>query len=321
MTEALEFLRRLRPGGPWQLVAIQPDRVGPKRGCRAVTVEQAEQFIAANQRRNIYYHVNRCYRMAGVKASKSDISDIEFVHADLDPTSGESPSDAKKRYLASLGSSNLPAPNFLVDSGGGIQALWRIEPINVDGPPPTVVAGIEGVSKAVMVMLGSSAGTQDVSRVLRLPGTMNWPDELKRARGREPVMARLLSSHEGVHSLDCFPQPSVRPGTTVGAGSAAEIDPLVCDWRAVVEKYRRRLRPRHVVTLMTTHRMLSGPNKRSQMIFMIAAELYDAGATRDEIAAVVWRSPYFIDKHGQSINRLESELDRIEKYLSTKGRT
>ena len=218
MTEALEFLRRLRPGGPWQLVAIQPDRVGPKRGCRAVTVEQAEQFIAASQRRNIYYHVNRCYRMAGVKASKTDISDIEFVHADLDPTSGESPSDAKERYRAALATSGLPPPNFLVDSGGGIQALWRITALTVDGPSdPTVVASIEGVSKALMVMLGSSAGTQDVSRVLRLPGTMNWPDELKRARGREPVMAQLLSSHEGVHSLDCFPQPSMRPGTTVGA--------------------------------------------------------------------------------------------------------
>jgi hypothetical protein len=97
------------------------------------------------------------------------------------------------------------------------------------------------------------------------------------------------------------------------------VDPLACDWRAVVEKYRRRLKSQHV-SLMTTDRMLSGPQKRSQMIFIICAELYDAGAEWNEIASVLWRSPYFIDKHGQSIDRLESELSRIEEYLETKGR-
>ena len=75
------------------------------------------------------------------------------------------------------------------------------------------------------------------------------------------------------------------------------------------------------MALMTADRMISGPNKRSQMIFMVVAELYDAGATRDEIAAVVWRSPYFVSKHDQSIDRLDSELIRIEDYLALKGQS
>jgi hypothetical protein len=317
MTEALEFLRALRPGGPWQLVAIQPDRIGPGRvrGCRAVTVKDARQFISANSTRNLYYHVNSCREdMVGVKAKKRDIARVEFVHADLDPSEGESPADAKERYRAGLKASGLPAPNFLVDSGGGLQALWRIEPI--DGPAPTVVSRIEAISKAIMGLLGSAAGTQDVSRILRLPNTTNWPDELKRARGRVPVMARLLSSCDGVHSLDCFPQSETTGVPEVGLG---EVDPTAHDWRAVVDKYRRRLRPRHVA-LMTTEVMRSGPNKRSEMIFMIVAELYDAGADWDEIAAVLWRSPYFISKQTQSIDRLEAELTRIKDYLARQGR-
>jgi hypothetical protein len=321
MTEALEFLRALRPDEPWCLVAIQPDRIGPGRvrGCRALAMATARQFIAANQRRNVYYHVNVCRDdMVGVKAKKRDISRVEFVHADLDPAPGESSADAKNRYLAALAASNLPAPNFVIDSGGGLQMLWRIEPI--DGPAPTVVSGIEATSKNIMVMLGSSAGTQDVSRVLRLPGTMNWPDELKRARGRVPVMARLLSSCVGTHPLDQFPQSETTVAPDAGGdGSELEVNPTAHNWVTVVEKYRCRLRPRHVA-LMTAEHMRSGPNKRSQMIFVIVVELYDAGATWDEIAAVVWRSPYFLSKHGQSIDRLCDEFKRIDDYLTAKGR-
>lgn len=319
MTEAIDFLRRLRPGGPWQLVAIQPDRIGPGRvrGCRAVTVKDAQQFIAANSTKNIYFHVNCCRKdMAVIKAKKRDITHVEFLHCDLDPAPGETPADAKERYRAALRASGLPAPSLLVDSGGGLQALWRIEPVSV-GPAPTVVSRIEATSKAIMCLLGSAAGTQDVSRVLRLPGTMNWPDEVKRARGRVPVMARLISASDGTHPLDNFPQ-SETTGALDGGGEV-EVDPTAHNWRAVVEKYRRRLRPRHV-SLMTTDVMRSGPNKRSQMIFVVTVELYDAGATWDEIAAVVWRSPYFLSKHGKSIDRLSDEFKRIDEYLSTSGR-
>jgi hypothetical protein len=237
MTEALKFLRQLRPGGPWQLVGIAPDRIGPMRGCRAVTVEAVEQFIANHWRRNIYYHVNRCYRgMKIIKAKKDDISDIEFIHADLDPRAGETPETAKARYRAALASSGLPAPNFVIDSGGGTQALWPIEPISVDDPAGPVVLRIEGNNKAVMRLLGcDDTSTYNIDRILRLPGTRNHPDSKKIAAGRVPVMARLISATDGVHSLDQFPQPLTvasarRLATTgpLGAGSA-EVDPLACD--------------------------------------------------------------------------------------------
>lgn len=324
MTEALEFLRRLRPGGPWQLVAITPDRVGPRRGCRAVTAEAVERFIAThNQRRNLYYHLNRCRSgMIEAKASKSDISDIEFVHADLDPRVGESPSEAKARYRAALEASGLPPPSLLVDSGGGVQALWRVAPIAVEDPGSAVVLRVEGINAAIMRLLGcDDTSTHNIDRVLRVPG-MNWPDRRKIAAGRVPVMARLISSHDGVQPLDCFPQPSVRGATTApteGNGGAAELDPLKHDWRAVVEKYRRRLKSARVRLMATERLTMPETNNRSRVIFMITADLYDAGASRDEIAAVVWRSPYFIDKKCQSIDRLENELKRIEDWLEAKG--
>jgi hypothetical protein len=44
---------------------------------------------------------------------------------------------------------------------------------------------------------------------------------------------------------------------------------------------------------------------------MIVQSLHEAGASHDEIASVVWHSPYFVGKHGHSIERLEAEISRI----------
>src|SRR5262245_48186003 len=60
------------------------------------------------------------------KATKTDIAQIEFALADLDPRGGESSDDAKDRYAAAL-EQNQPHPSAIIDSGNGWQLLWRLE--------------------------------------------------------------------------------------------------------------------------------------------------------------------------------------------------
>jgi hypothetical protein len=48
---------------------------------------------------------------------------------------------------------------------------------------------------------------------------------------------------------------------------------------------------------------------------MIVQALHAAGATRSEIAAVVWHSPYFRSKHGRRLDRLNAEISRIVSKL------
>lgn len=43
----------------------------------------------------------------------------------------------------------------------------------------------------------------------------------------------------------------------------------------------------------------------------MVAGLREAGATLDEIASVIWSSPYFRDKYGDDVNALETEVSRI----------
>ena len=76
---------------------------------------------------------------------------------------------------------------------------------------------------------------------------------------------------------------------------------------SVAEEYRERLSSAAYQTMR--HRTVIRYH-RSRTISMIIHELKHAGASMDEIAAVVWRSPYFISKHGQKLDRLKTVLSQ-----------
>ena len=79
-------------------------------------------------------------------------------------------------------------PSVIIDSGNGLRPLWAVarEPLT-----PEALARVEAENRAVEAALGA-AGTHDVSRLLRLPGTMNFPNRTKLARGRGVARARVL---------------------------------------------------------------------------------------------------------------------------------
>jgi hypothetical protein len=135
--ERVEFLEKLRPDGPWILTAIVPD--GAPTTITANNPKEAQEFIRAhNGRRNLYFSVNPTRGILAKKAAKTDIAAIEYVLADLDPAEGESSADAKARYRAQLETFE-PRPTFVIDSGNGIQLLWRLAvPIALGEPGPGV---------------------------------------------------------------------------------------------------------------------------------------------------------------------------------------
>jgi hypothetical protein len=219
----VDFLDRLRPAGPWQLSAINPNVNNDIKTVTATTPDQARNFINRyNGDHNLYYAPNPV-RVKDKKASKTEVSAIEFLPGDLDPNEGEAPEDAKARFLAALKSFE-PAPMFVVDSGNGVQVLWRLnrpiplpDPvmvINADGKKKptlsaeaqTIVEGVEARAKAAMEKLGSIAGTQNIDRILRLPGTINLPTKAKINKGRKPCQSNLLAHNEvAVCKLEDFP--------------------------------------------------------------------------------------------------------------------
>ena len=241
-SEAFAFLEKLRPGGPWVLTAIVPD--GSTETITAPTPDEVDAFVRKhNGKRNLYYSVNPTRTAMSKKTAKTDIAAIEYALADLDPADGETSDAAKARYLAKL--SGTVKPTAVIDSGNGIQCLWRLqerielgEPVRVEKKnegqygaerelkfSPEDQAKIDDVEVRVaeiMTRLGSKAGTQNIDRILRLPGTTNLPNAVKRKDGRVACPTKLLWFNGASYPLDAFPKEEAKQVTTTKQGESRE---------------------------------------------------------------------------------------------------
>ncbi len=196
MSEIADFLTRFRPGGPWLLTAIVPDGM---TSTRTFTDADAAERWALDENaagRNLYFSVNQTTRALDKKATKADIARVEFLHVDLDPRAGEDLASERerirKRLNGSLAAAGIPPPSFIIDSGGGYQAFWRlVEPIELDGDPAKI-EDAERYNIELARKLGGDA-THNIDRIMRLPGggLTNWPTAKKQEKGREPAPTKL----------------------------------------------------------------------------------------------------------------------------------
>jgi hypothetical protein len=224
---AVMFLKLLRPSGPWVLSAIVPD--GAIETSTAKTADDIRAFVKEyDGKRNLYYSVNPTRTALTKKAAKIDIAAIEYLLADLDPKENETPEAAKGRYLAAL-QQLQPAPTAIVDSGNGIQVLLKLavpialaEPVVITNkkneqekvfPEKTAkqIADIENRVKLLMETLGSVAGTQNIDRILRLPGTTNLPNAKKLKAGRIACPTKLIMFNGATCALEDFPSAAAAP--------------------------------------------------------------------------------------------------------------
>ena len=169
------------------LVRIHPETRAIKANVFAWPSERegALKWIeASNKTMNVYFSVNRA-RPINKKAEKCDIEALVAVHADVDPIDGADFCAERMRLmrLAAELAEREPAPTFILDSGGGIQAFYLTSyPTPAD--PPEYVAHVEGLSARLGCVLGARDRCWNVDRIMRLPATLNHPHKKKQARGR-----------------------------------------------------------------------------------------------------------------------------------------
>jgi hypothetical protein len=291
--EASGFLARLRPGGPWVLTAIHPTS-GKIETITAHNKTEACDFIRLHDgTRNLYYSVNPIRTAMTRKAAKKDIAAIEYLLGDLDPHDGESPEDAKARYLKALETFE-PAATAIIDSGNGIQGLWKLatrielaEPVGQTFPAETaaIIADIEARSAALMTRLGSVAGTQNIDRILRLPGTTNLPNKKKLKAGRVACPTRLIRFIGSRYPLDAFPAPEPSGDERkAGSGAGASIDAL-----PISKRMRDLIRgiddPEHPYA------------GRSEAVFAVIIAMVGSGCADDQIEAVFLDASHPISAH------------------------
>ena len=201
---AAAFLQQVNPTGPWSVASLPPEG-GGIRGEHFAGIKQVRAWVESKQGKENCYFISHPTRKPSGKAGrtiKTDATELRFLHADYDLdklTETDawfelSLSERKKACAEHLQKLELPGPpTFIVDTGGGVQALWQLaEPL---ANTPENREWVEGYNRTLTAAApGGDEACWDVCHLLRLPGTTNLPNAKKRARGREPVEARLVSS-------------------------------------------------------------------------------------------------------------------------------
>lgn len=219
--DALAFLEELCPAGPWAVTAIWPDQPtngAPRTTTRSYTSREADKRAlrdwigqANNDGQNFYFSLNPLRE--GVTRSKENIAEARWLWVDIDPRAGEDPAAEERRIAALTQGENggYPEPSLAIQSGGGHWALWRLDkPV----PLPGGLAEVEARAVALERAFGADA-CHDVNRICRLPGTINWPDEKKRRKGRVPALATWARRSGEAYPIDRFPPDAAWARTEV----------------------------------------------------------------------------------------------------------
>jgi RepB DNA-primase from phage plasmid len=190
-----------------------------------------------------------------------------------------------------------PQPNILWEtSPGRFQGIWRWPEVS----PGTVA---EQISRNLWAKDGGDKGGWSVTKMLRLPGTINHKPQYQK-----PVV--------NLQVYDARPQKLPRsilavPSKSV-VTSATRVDVEGLDPYEIMRRYRRAM-GLQAGTLMTAKRVMRAD--RSGVVYIIIVGMIAAGAQDAEISAVLLVNPYFTSKWGTSLLMAEDQIVRIRSRL------
>ena len=320
---ALAFLLILRPDGPWLLNTIDASGI-TGRTFEATEAASLIEWVEAENgaEKNLYFSVNPTLSALSKKAAREDIACVTHCMVDIDPdySSGESVEDAQLRAIQVLNSKkeSLPLPTIVVNSGGGIQAYWQLdEPIYVGGDLSRAEDAKRHNSRLEQTLGGDHCSSID--HIMRLPGTVNWPDARKKKRGRVPAMACVLEHDpKRIYRKEQIPPliPVQVDGTAIGTATPlvnisgniqpiSEIDDLD-EWDVPARLKVIALHGRHPDETKVKD------NSRSAWVFDFACGLVRCGVPEDVLYSILLDRDYPIS---ESILEKRSPEDYAKRQI------
>jgi len=238
------------------------------------------------ERYNVYFSVNRVREGVSKKPSKADIVGLRFAHIDVDPPKGAA-SFTMEQGEAARDRLHAAKPSIVIWSGNGFQALWRL-PEGVDA------AEAEEINRGLIEALGGDVGTHDVSRLLRVPGLINWPNAQKRQIGRQPKASLIFEPDDGSIAdprelLAQFPSAPTSRGAAVPPLCSVHLGDV-----ALLTADALQLAGDHYL-----RRLIERPKgeDRSADTFRFACEALRQGLTDREVAGVLLNAANAISAH------------------------
>ncbi|MCB9492243.1 MAG: hypothetical protein H6674_09295 [Dehalococcoidia bacterium] len=291
--DALEFLSWLCPDGPWTLTAIRPDEAKDIWTKTLKSVDDVGDWLKRYAyTHNVYYALNPLKAPVIRKARTDDVASLAWLHVDVDPRAREDLAEERKRILAMLSDpKSAPRPSAVVDSGGGYQAFWRLEdPMRLDDARDVDEA--TRYNRQLELVLGADA-CHNVDRILRLPGTVNWPDARKRKKGRVPAATSAVFLDEATHRLSTFGKAA--PSSTTAASKEFRHQVAVptgnCPRYASLDDFPVKLPDRVKVIISLGREPDEGPkakdDSRSAWLFDAVCAMVRAGASDEDVYSVI----------------------------------
>lgn len=308
---AVDFLEAWHPDGPWVLTAIEVDppkgRDGKSKQPRIPTVtltkaDEVRRWVLDHSggRWNLYFTVNVTRAPVGKKPEKSDMAAATGLHVDVDPRPGED-FDSERARAEKVLREYRPAATVIIDSGGGFQGFWRLgEELDLPGEPGDEARHLpveERNLKIETALQGDSC--HNIDRIMRLPGTVNWPGDKKRKKGRKPALARVVSADwSRSYTLEDFERSQMAAaGAAIGTArvSLSKDLPTVEGLETLPAAVSDRTK-----MLITNGDDPDDPARypsRSEALFAVLCELVRAEVTDDLIAAVILDPDHGISAH------------------------
>ena len=185
------YLETLFPSG---CGSIDLRFIAPDAGTQRVPVETIDEALTAIQERgegrNVHAGIatRKTSGTEGGDGGKGNLSAVSALWVDLDH---RQPGD-REAFEAALKSFPLP-PSMRVASGNGEHVYWLLdEPFDLTTEADR--GRFELVLKGLADCLNADPSATDTTRVLRVPGTTNYPDAKKRAKGLEQAPCRMVFS-------------------------------------------------------------------------------------------------------------------------------
>ena len=190
-------------------------------------------------------------------------------------------------------------PSIIINSGNGYGVFWLLKTRIATDRDPTKIADLKARNKQLAIGIGGGADhCENLDRVMRVPGLVNFPNAAKRKRGRVMVPTELVEFHpERVYDVDQFPPaPAEAP-------------------KSKVLRSRRRplalsMRSRPILPLWTCRgwkptpkyfaSSRSGPGEgadRSDAVYYVCCELCRRGWSNADILSVVLNRDHRISDH------------------------
>jgi len=205
-TDIRTALELIRLSGPLLLVSIDPAGASAVTGRTFMMPTALENAVAWTSTenasgRNCYFTANVA-RAINKKPAKDDMLLGAFCWTDADPNvfAHRSYNAARAYLLNTLAPRLCETASLVIDSGNGIQAFWRVsDSVELPAHQDTFERVNSVIGRAF-----AGPGTHNVDRVMRIPGTINYPtaSKLKKGYPTDPSISRLLFSRDTSYTLD-----------------------------------------------------------------------------------------------------------------------